>query len=96
MMRRGVEACVIGLLLLASLGSRAAAPVHEGEELLGTPAPAWTVAAWINSRPLTLEQLKGKVDVPAILFYPGELDGAAGLRFMGVLDAEHSYRPKIF
>ena len=24
------------------------------------------------------------------------LDGAAGLRFMGVLDAEHNYRPKIF
>ncbi len=43
-----------------------------------------------------LEQLKGKVHVPAILFYPGELDGVAGLRFMGVLDAEHNYRPKIF
>jgi len=43
-----------------------------------------------------LEQLKGKVQVPAVLFYPGELDGAAGLRFMGVLDAEHNYRPKIF
>lgn len=43
-----------------------------------------------------LEQLKGKVHVPAILFYPGELDGAAGLRFMGVLDAEHNYRPKIY
>jgi hypothetical protein len=43
-----------------------------------------------------LEQLKGKVRVPCILFYPGELDGAAGLRFMGVLDAEHNYRPKIF
>ena len=43
-----------------------------------------------------LEQLKGKVNVPAVLFYPGELDGAAGLRFMGVLDAEHNYRPKIF
>jgi hypothetical protein len=43
-----------------------------------------------------LEQLKGRVDVPTILFYPGELDGAAGLRFMGVLDAEHNYRPKIF
>ena len=27
---------------------------------------------------------------------PGDLDGAAGLRFMGVLDAEHNYRPKIF
>ncbi len=43
-----------------------------------------------------LEQLKGKMDIPAILLYPGELDGAAGLRFMGVLDAEHNYRPKIF
>ena len=43
-----------------------------------------------------LEQLQGKVHVPAVLFYPGDLDGAAGLRFMGVLDAEHNYRPKIF
>lgn len=43
-----------------------------------------------------LEQLKGLVHVPSVLFYPGELDGAAGLRFMGVLDAEHNYRPKIF
>ena len=31
-----------------------------------------------------------------VLFYPGVLDGAAGLRFMGVLDPEHNYRPKIF
>jgi hypothetical protein len=43
-----------------------------------------------------LEQLKGRILVPAVLFYPGTLDGAAGLRFMGVLDAEHNYRPKIF
>ena len=43
-----------------------------------------------------LEQLMGKIQVPTILLYPGELDGAAGLRFMGVLDAEHNYRPKIF
>lgn len=43
-----------------------------------------------------LEQLKGRVLVPTVLFYPGTLDGAAGLRFMGVLDAEHNYRPKIF
>lgn len=43
-----------------------------------------------------LEQLKGRVAVPTVLFYPGTLDGAAGLRFMGVLDAEHNYRPKIF
>jgi hypothetical protein len=43
-----------------------------------------------------LEQLKGRVHVPTVLFYPGQLDGAAGLRFMGVLAAEHNYRPKIF
>jgi hypothetical protein len=43
-----------------------------------------------------LEQLKGRVHVPTILFYPGQLEGASGLKFMGVLDAEHNYRPKIF
>lgn len=43
-----------------------------------------------------LEQLKGRVDVPGVLFFPGETDGAAGLRFMGVLDADHNYRPMIF
>jgi hypothetical protein len=43
-----------------------------------------------------LEQLKGRVVVPTVLCYPGTMDGAAGLRFMGVLDAEHNYRPKIF
>lgn len=42
-----------------------------------------------------LEQLKGRVDVPTVLFYPGtEVDG--GLSFMGVLQPEHNYRPKIF
>lgn len=43
-----------------------------------------------------LEQLKDKLMIPAVLFYPGDLDGAAGLRFMCVLEAEHNYRPKIF
>ena len=43
-----------------------------------------------------LEQLKGRVPAATVLFYPGDLDGAAGLRFMGVLEAEHNYRPKIF
>lgn len=43
-----------------------------------------------------LEHLKGHMRIPAVLFYPGETDGAAGLRFMGILAAEHNYRPKIF
>ena len=43
-----------------------------------------------------LEQIRGRVLAPSVLFFPGELDGAAGLKFMGVLDAEHNYRPRIF
>ena len=43
-----------------------------------------------------LEQLHGKLRVPAVLFYPGTLDGAVALKFMGVFDADPNYRPKIF
>jgi len=43
-----------------------------------------------------LEQLKGRVKIPTVLFYPGTLDGASSLSFMGVLSAEPNYRPKIF
>ena len=42
------------------------------------------------------EQMHGRVPAPTILFYPGVLEGAAGLRFMGVLQAEHNYRAKIY
>lgn len=43
-----------------------------------------------------LEQLHGRLGVPAVLFYPGTLDGSVGLKFMGVIDADPNYRPKIF
>jgi len=43
-----------------------------------------------------LEQLHGRLHVPAVLFYPGTLDGTVGLKFMGVIDADPNYRPKIF
>lgn len=43
-----------------------------------------------------LEQLHGQLHVPAVLFYPGTLDGTVGLKFMGVIDADPNYRPKIF
>lgn len=43
-----------------------------------------------------LEQLKGRLNVPAVLFYPGELEGPTGLSFMGVYDPDPNYRPKIF
>ena len=43
-----------------------------------------------------MEQLRGQLKVPAVLFYPGTMEGPTGLRFMGVLDPEHNYRPRIF
>ncbi|HTM20326.1 MAG TPA: TlpA disulfide reductase family protein [Kofleriaceae bacterium] len=56
------------LLAAAGLGgcgggsSRAEVPPPaEGAELIGTPAPGWDLAEWINSPPLTLAGLRGKV-----------------------------------
>lgn len=43
-----------------------------------------------------LEQMKGRLNVPAVLFYPGEIDGPTGLSFMGALDPDPNYRPRIF
>lgn len=43
-----------------------------------------------------LERMMGQVSAPCVLFFPGEKTGPAGLRFMGVLDAEHNYRARIF
>ena len=33
----------------------------EGSDLLGKVAPAWDVGPWFNSRPLRVEELRGKV-----------------------------------
>ena len=43
-----------------------------------------------------LEQLKGRLRVPSVLFYPGELEGPTGLSFMGIYEPDPNYRPKIF
>jgi hypothetical protein len=43
-----------------------------------------------------LEQLKGRLVSPAVLFYPGHFESPAGLSFMGKLAPEHNYRLKIF
>lgn len=43
-----------------------------------------------------VEQLHRKLVIPSVLFFPGETDGPAGLRFMSVFPPEHNYRPRIF
>lgn len=44
-----------------ALGPNYAAPAGIGSELLGTRPPEWTVTGWLNSPPLTLSELRGKV-----------------------------------
>lgn len=44
-----------------------------------------------------LRDLDGKTgNVPVVLLYPGERRGATGLSFMGILDADSDYRPRIY
>jgi Domain of unknown function (DUF1788) len=76
--------------LVAERMPQNADPLHDIVFILRTGAlfPVYRTFA-------LLEQLKGRVLAPTVLFYPGVLDGAAGLKFMGVLEAEHNYRPKI-
>jgi peroxiredoxin len=44
----------------AALGLRGFAPV-EGQELIGKPAPPLSLPDWLNSKPLDLPDLRGKV-----------------------------------
>ena len=45
-----------------------------------------------------LDEMQGHTKVPAILFYPGSLEGATGLRYMAMKDRESfgNYRVKIY
>ena len=45
------------LLLLAGIGRDAL----SAEKLIGQPAPEWSLTNWINSEPLDLKNLRGKV-----------------------------------
>jgi hypothetical protein len=45
-----------------------------------------------------LDEMHGRTLVPTILFYPGTLEGATGLRFMALKEREAlgNYRVKIY
>ena len=45
-----------------------------------------------------LDEMHGRAEVPTVLFYPGSLEGVAGLRFMGIRqrEASSSYRVKVY
>lgn len=58
-------------LLLALLLSAGPIAAGEGEELLGTRPPEWTAERWLNSEPLTLERLRGRVVLVRFWTGPG-------------------------
>jgi len=44
-----------------------------------------------------IKHLDGRTqNVPVVLLYPGERRGATGLSFMGVLNSDNDYRPRIY
>ena len=44
-----------------------------------------------------LRHLDGRTqNVPVVLLYPGERRGPTGLSFMGMIDPDHDYRPRIY
>jgi peroxiredoxin len=57
MKMRSLKAVSLALcaLMLVAFSAR------DYEHLLGTPAPAWTVSHWINTEPMDLAALRGKV-----------------------------------
>lgn len=48
-------------VLLLLLPMAAASALREGSELIGTPAPSLNLAHWINSEPLEIAHLQGRV-----------------------------------
>lgn len=54
---------LLRVVTIACVGAVLAAPVlaAQGGELVGTRAREWHVEHWINSKPLTLQQLRGRV-----------------------------------
>ena len=53
--------CFSRYALALVLGGFMAAPVRAGAVSLGKPAPDIAGAPWINSKPLTIGDLKGRV-----------------------------------
>lgn len=53
---------VSGLLALRpAAAGKPRTPTPDGADLIGRPAPPWEVSEWLQSPPLSLADLKGKV-----------------------------------
>lgn len=69
-MRRPL-AWLVTVGLLGSLAAGSARAQEPGADLLGRPAPGWHAEHWINSEPLSLEDLRGRVVLVRFWTAPG-------------------------
>lgn len=79
-----------------TLAERMADLDPERDIVFLTRAPAMAPNIYQMSR--LLDEMQGRTRTPAILFYPGTLEGVVGLRFMGLADREAmgNYRVKVY
>lgn len=62
---------VLLLLTAALVGRLAVRAAEPGDDLLGRPAPEWQAEHWLNSPPLELEDLRGRVVLVRFWTGPG-------------------------
>jgi hypothetical protein len=68
----------------------------KADRMLALVGRAGSLYPFFRSSAL-LRHLDGRTrNVPVVLLYPGEQRGPTGLSFMGVLDPDHDYRPRIY
>ena len=79
-----------------TLAGRMADLDSERDVVFLTRAPAMAPNIYQMSR--LLDEMQGRTRTPAILFYPGTLEGVVGLRFMGLTNREAmgNYRVKVY
>lgn len=64
-------AVLLAAVVLTGSASGGAFAAEPGADLLGRPAPEWQAEHWMNSEPLTLEDLRGRVVLVRFWTAPG-------------------------
>lgn len=66
-----VRPALLGISILLGATSLGAGVAAEGDQLLGTRPPEWTAEHWLNTEPLALEDLRGRVVLVRFWTGPG-------------------------
>ena len=96
---RAARSKALKALRQTAAGSSASTPTSHPDHIDRTLAligRAGALYPFFRSSAL-LKHLDGKTrNVPVVLLYPGQRRGPTGLSFMGVIDPDNDYRPRIY